>query len=403
MKNFTVIITALRSLGDYFSQEANTTLKNITEKQTGLEEGEMSYIVTVKQQIDDLLSKLKALKSISPLSFRDDGNVEEKLNALKINISLFDRFNSDKTNEVVNSINSSLDTVLQKVGQLKGEVGKQKGLVKKLIEKYKTNINSFLVNAGYRYTIEIKTDDKKNYKLLLRHIDSTGLINGGKQYLSYGERNAFSLVLFMYEALSKNADLIILDDPISSFDKNKKYAIMHMLFRGESDKCFKNKTVLMLTHDIDPVIDTTKVLKEFGNLSESKFISCRGGVLSEQNIEKSDVLTFSQICKKTMESDLNDIIKLIYLRRRFEIIDNSRDEYQVISNLLHKRRREDCTDQRKEKGNDLMDDAVFSSGICGIRAEMPNFDYDSLLDIVNDQEALKRIYSETNKIGRAHV
>ena len=27
---------------------------------------------------------------------------------------------------------------------------------------------------------------------------------------------------------------------------------------------------------------------------------------------------------------------------------------------------------------------------------MPNFDYDSLIAIVNDQEALKRIYSETN-------
>jgi wobble nucleotide-excising tRNase len=35
----------------------------------------------------------------------------------------------------------------------------------------------------------------------------------------------------MYETLSKNSDLIILDDPISSFDKNKKYAILQMLFR----------------------------------------------------------------------------------------------------------------------------------------------------------------------------
>jgi hypothetical protein len=34
----------------------------------------------------------------------------------------------------------------------------------------------------------------------------------------------------MYEVISKNPDLVVLDDPISSFDDNKKYAIMHTLF-----------------------------------------------------------------------------------------------------------------------------------------------------------------------------
>jgi hypothetical protein len=62
IKNFNVIIEALQNLGEYFSESANTTLKDITEKQTGLEESEMNYIVVVKQQIDDLLLKLKSLK-----------------------------------------------------------------------------------------------------------------------------------------------------------------------------------------------------------------------------------------------------------------------------------------------------------------------------------------------------
>jgi hypothetical protein len=42
IKNFTVIIEALRNLGEYFSKNANSTLKSITEKQTGLEESEMN-------------------------------------------------------------------------------------------------------------------------------------------------------------------------------------------------------------------------------------------------------------------------------------------------------------------------------------------------------------------------
>jgi wobble nucleotide-excising tRNase len=61
----------------------------------------------------------------------------------------------------------------------------------------------------------------------------------------------------MFEAIKKGADLIILDDPISSFDKNKKFAILSMLF-GKSSHIktnLRDRTVLMLTHDFEPIID----------------------------------------------------------------------------------------------------------------------------------------------------
>ena len=394
IKNFTVIIDALKNLGEYFSEDANLTLQTITEKQTGLEEPEMNYIVAIKQQIDDLLLKLKALKNISSVSFSEDEKVEERLKNLKINIDLFDRFKAKKTNTIIESLNGSLDTVLEKVGQLQGEINKQKRLVKILIEKHRKSINSFLTNAGYKYTVEIINDDSNNYKLLLRHIESDGIINGGKQHLSFGEKNAFSLVLFMYEALYKKPDLIVLDDPISSFDKSKKYAIMHMLFRGKSGECFLNKSVLMLTHDLDPVIDTVKVLKEFNNLCEANFLTTKKGILTETKIKKQNLLSFAQICKSAIESDLDEIVKLIYLRRHFEIIDDLGNEYQILSNLFHKRKREECKDQRKEIGNDLMFELDFNSGTDKIKELIAGFDYCANLTKLEDLESLKILYSE---------
>lgn len=396
IKNFTVIIDALNNLGEYFSQNANSTLKSITEKQSGLEESEMNYIVVVKQQIDDLLLKLKSLKSISPVSFSEDEEVEEKLKALKINIELFDRFKAEKTTSIIDSLNSSLDTVLEKVGILQGEINKQKRLVKILIEKHRKSINSFLTNAGYKYTVEIIPEKSDNYKLLLRHIESEGVINGGKQHLSFGEKNAFSLVLFMYEALHKNPDLIVLDDPISSFDKSKKYAIMHMLFRGKSEECFLNKTVLLLTHDLDPIIDTVKVLKEFNNICEANFLATKNGILFEKRIKKQDLLSFAQICKGALESEIDDIVKLIYLRRNFEIIDDLGNEYQVLSNLFHKRKNSDCKDQRKEIGNDLMTIEDFEDGNNKIKDYISNFNYDEVLTRIKDKENLKTLYNNTD-------
>ncbi len=394
IKNFTVIIEALKNLGEYFSENANLTLQTITEKQTGLEESEMNYIVAVKQQIDDLLLKLKALKEISSVSFSEDEKVEEKLKNLKINIELFDRFKAEKTTSIIESLNNSLDTVLEKVGQLQGEINKQKRLVKILIEKHRKSINSFLTNAGYKYTVEIENDNSNNYKLLLRHIESDGIINGGKQHLSFGEKNAFSLVLFMYEALYKKPDLIVLDDPISSFDKSKKYAIMHMLFRGKSGECLLNKSVLMLTHDLDPVIDTVKILKEFNNLCEANFLTTKKGILTETRIKKQNLLSFAQICKRALDSNLDEIIKLIYLRRHFEIIDDLGNEYEILSNLFHKRKREECKDQRKEIGDDLMSESDFNSGVAKIIELIPSFDYVTILAKLEDLEALKTLYSE---------
>jgi ABC-type Mn2+/Zn2+ transport system ATPase subunit len=396
IKNFNVIIDALKNLGEYFSQDANSTLKTITEKQSGLEDSEMNYIFVIKQQIDDLLLKLKSLKNISSESFNTEEKVEEQLNDLKISIELFDRLKADKTIEIVTSLNNSLNTVLEKVGHLQGEINKHKDLVKKLIQKHRDSINSFLKNAGYKYSVEIINSESEDYKLMLRHLDSDKTINGGKQFLSFGEKNAFSLVLFMYEVLYRKPDLVVLDDPISSFDKSKKYAIMHMLFRGKSAECLLNKSVLMLTHDLEPIIDTVKVLKEFRNLSEANFLSVSDGLLTETKIIKDNLMSFAQICNKAIELDIDDVLKLIYLRRHFEIIDDLGDEYQVLSNLFHKRKKEDCTDHRKEIGNDTLSETSLTNGVNKIKEVIPDFEYESFLTRIEDIVLLKKLYNDSS-------
>ena len=202
----------------------------------------------------------------------------------------------------------------------------------------------------------------------------------------------------MYEALTKNSDLIILDDPISSFDKNKKYAIMDMLFR--EDNSLKGKTVLILTHDIEPVIDAVNVLHhKFGNSTTASFIKTKKNQLHELEITKNDLLSFSQICKHIIgSSSINPIIKIIYLRRYYESIDDKSDEYEVLSNLLHKRTETESVDQRLEKTGEnyqKMMDGSFKNGISGIINQITDFDYDSLLEVIKDNTKIIEIYNET--------
>ncbi|CAC9644818.1 hypothetical protein [uncultured Gammaproteobacteria bacterium] len=395
IKNFMVTMDAIEDLGDYFSDSTKQKLNEILIKTNGLLDEEKIYIETIKGQIDSFLQRLKDLRDVSFKNFKDDERVSVRIQGFIICIDeLFDKLKSTKTEEIVNSFNSSLEEILEKIGILQGNVNRQKKEVQKLITKHEKGINQFLQNAGYKYNVVI-IDEEGEYKIKLQHNDSKQNISGGSQHLSFGEKNAFALVLFMYQVLSEKPDLIILDDPISSFDKNKKYAIMNMLFR--TDECLKNKTVLMLTHDIEPIIDTIKALKEFRNLINADFLFFRGGELEEKSIEKGDLLTFPQICLKVIDSEnVNSLIKSIYLRRYYEVIANKGNEYQVISNLLHGRAKKKAEDHSETEGNKaIMSSDDFDDGVEKIQKISSDFNYDRILDIISNKDSVKELYNSS--------
>lgn len=123
--------------------------------------------------------------------------------------------NTEYTMQKVKLINNSIEDLQNVIGNLQAAINKQKQEIAKTIRLFSTEINSFLSNAGYSYTVSIDEDIDHSYKLKLKFGTSNSEVIGAKKHLSYGERNAFALVLFMYSALHDHANLIILDDPIS--------------------------------------------------------------------------------------------------------------------------------------------------------------------------------------------
>ena len=394
IKNLMAIIAVIDKLGDYFSVEAKGKLKEITILKEGLEKEHEAFLATVKNQIDNFTEKLEKLRTFSAFQFKDGEKVADKLPAYKLDLQFFSELKSNKMQGAIAPINASIDAVIEQAGQLQGKINQQRSEMKKTVQLHQTDMNEFLAYAGYRYAVEI-VGEGDQAQLKLRHIDHEKYLSGGNQHLSFGERNAFSIVLFMYECLAKKPDLIILDDPISSFDKNKKYAILEMLFRREADSCLKNKTVLMFTHDVEPIIDTIKSLaQKFSNQTSASFLKLADGQIRESGIGKDDIQTFSQICRNAIASEKHDVIKLIYMRRHYEIAENKGDAYQVLSNVLHKRER--AIDTREPKGSDdnhpEMEQAKFLKGCAEVSKRLSGFSYHDLLSRVSDTNALKSLY-----------
>ncbi len=393
IKNLVAIINVFEKLGDYFSDSTKEEIKTLINLKSGLEKKHEEFLRAIKTQIDNFVDTLEKLKALSGFQFKEDENVKEALNDYKLKLDFFDKLNSIKTQKSISPINEKIDMMIMKAGELQGHINQQRQRMKKIIKDRQTEINNFLLYAGYKYKVEILGVDDKS-QLKLKHIDCDEHIKGGNQHLSFGERNAFALVLFMYECISKKTGLVILDDPISSFDKNKKYAIIEMLF-GSDDNCLKNKTVIMLTHDVEPIIDTISSLsRRYKNKVNASFLKLDNGKVIEKNIIRDDIQTFFEICEDVLNSPLNEIIKLIYMRRNYEITENKGNVYQVLSNLLHKRDTDKLTDSRNESG--IMETCDFDLGVMEIEKKIPEFSYSEILKKINNRENLVNLYNTSS-------
>ncbi|WP_297646992.1 hypothetical protein [uncultured Treponema sp.] len=385
------MLNLLSVLSEYLSPDANRHITEIKINISGISEEQRIYLVNINKEINTLNEKLKKMKSMGFQVFKDVDDIVSVLTELKIDISYLPELNSQKMQEAVNSINSAIDNLLEKAGNLKGEINQQKKLIANKIEKYKDEINSFLECAGYKYKVDIIENDEQ-YKLVLYHTDSDEIIHNSSKNLSYGERNAFALILFMYDALKENPDLIILDDPISSFDGNKKFSILNKLFMGGNN--FNGKTVLLLSHDFSVVIDVIYNLHDKFN-ANCFFLENKKGVLTEKEIKSTDILSYKQIACENIKNQAGTSIltKLVYLRRLFEFEGEKNMGYQLLSNLFHKR--EIPNIKKDDKYSDMTAEQI-DEGEKEIGKHISGFKYTEIIKLIRDQDKLFEAYNNSS-------
>jgi len=386
------IVAVFSRLNKYFSDDTKQTIGDFIKNIDGYTDDQIRFLLEIKGQIDTLNDKINKSRIMNFRSLKDVDKVIEVLRNQKIELKLFPHLNSDATKQKAEIVNKAIDNLLEKASILQGKINIQKSHIERIIQENNEEINGFLKNAGYNYSVDIKEDTKNHYCLKLIHNDITSEITDVKNHLSFGEKNAFAVVLFMYDALKSNADLIILDDPISSFDKNKKYAIIDMLFR-KGEKSFRNKTVLLLTHDFEPIIDMVYHHGDRFDKPYSCFVENDHGTLSEKEILKDNIKTFIEICDENIQKNINDITKLVYLRRYYEVLNEKGIAYQFISNILHRREIPIITQEQESMS---MTKEEIAEGIQQIKEKINKFDYDNTMENINDDEIMKKLYYESS-------
>lgn len=400
------IIRALEGLKAYLCKDKTAELVSLfgVKKDLKVLEEQLSKL---GMEANYLHERLTAIVSFNGSSVVRDNikDLESKLANMKVDFRAIDAyFVSDLTKDEMGAVNTEIDSLLNEVGVLKREIGKYNKYIQDKIKDRKQDINNFLNLAGFKYAFDVQMDGENNARALLKFKLPDGKLGEAlppKKHLSWGEKHSFALILFMFDAIRSGAKLIILDDPISSFDGNKKYAIMNRLFETKTGKkrdSLYEKTVLMLTHDFEPVIDyiQTSSGKQTPTAVRASYLENIGGHLHSTPIIKGKDLMSSVVLLKELALDENiDIAARMGCLRKFieHQYKNPREEsdaYNIVSSLIHGRK--EPTHDSEE--NDKLTPKQITDGEKYIREFISDFDYVSVRDHCTPQCLIERYSTE---------
>ena len=412
MKNLSDILELIEGIKDYLDENQYQKLISCVKEDKNEDDIDFIYqkFMLEMTYLNDKFDKIYQFDSYN-IKNSEIGNLAEKVKNLIIDKNELDFFKNENVVNVIDDITKKINDIVEKITDLQARTAVLNTLIKKSINDSKEDINKFLDTAGFNYKFDFEVSSEESSKTLLLYKGNEDInVDDIEKHLSWGEKNAFALVLFMYYALSKKADLIILDDPISSFDSNKKYAIINRLFENRNDKkSFYGKTVMMLTHDFEPIIDFIINNKPNSGHAIAKYIKNSNNIVTEQEITKgTDIISIVELAYMyATNSSINMISRINFLRKYIEHtrVDNCEQKqlvYDMLSSLVHAKEFPDKQIGRDEY-KDFTEDE-FEKAQNEIKKYIKEFNYEDILKkYYNKDYILEEFFKETNNYIKSQL
>lgn len=376
---------------NYINPDAISALQDYISS-NGKEDSLVSELQNLGIETEYLYKKIEKICQFRPMNVTHEQleNIDNNLNEMYIDKRQINKFYStDFIYEMVNEVENKINNLKVNTGKLRGLFIQHEKKMEALIDKRKDDINQFFLLAGFPYKFEIRPDGENKAVSYLVPINTEDMkVSDPDAHLSWGEKNAFSLVMFMFEAVSENADLIVLDDPITSFDKDKKFAVIRRLFDNQKVS-FRDKTVLMLTHDMQPLIDYVHndFFKRMGLTTpvKAKYLQNENGIINEFEIFGDDLINTVELTKSIADdSNRSMAVRIVNLRKYIELTKPGfaeSDIYEVISNIIHGRK-----DATLSDGETALSEEVKTNGMNEIESFLGISSYDDVIETVSSKK-----------------
>ena len=401
LKQNVEVKNVIHKIKKYIDDDTKSKVDTIISSSEKISSDEAEFLYSIYLLCNQELDKLNNLSNLTVIQLKekyDNNMLIEFLKENKLSINFYSHLEKDIF-EKINNINTAIDNLISKDMDIKNVTKEFTEKLNYSISNKSQYINDFLRISGIPYKVEIQALGDKNFKTVLKPIDVEKIIS--KDDLSYGERNAISLILFSLEA-EQNYDLIILDDPVSSFDNNKKFAILYYLFTKDN-AAFKNRTVILFTHDFDIIVDLM-YKNNFKNIKDScSFVSNQNGNFTDIKIKKDRVSnTLRQWKKKSENPQLNILLRLVNLRKYLQYTyPEENSALNIISSLEHLNK----VPRKKENGGFInMNEDEISNGTLCLEKYINNFNYNEILSELDNNCNLINWYNKaTSSVDKLQI
>lgn len=329
----------IEQVNQYIIQKTNDVYTPIVVSPIGITNKVNELVLTLKEleknrqeynkQASDIESKKKNLIEIN----NDIAYWEVIESSKKYNEQFKAKKKEDDTLANIKTKLTSFETTLQQLNN----------------EKRNVNIAVNIINKGLRYIFF--AEDRLSIECIdgKYHLKSHGKSVSPKM-ISVGERNAMALCYF-FSTIMNNTDekdlynkggLIVIDDPISSFDIENKVGIMSYL-KYKLEKFLLGNVdtkVLIMTHDIQSCFDMNKFLLEIGSSCKDRFNTQGKNFLVYWELANQSISEFMIKKRQEYTSLLHDIYSYaqnIDSRNSLTIGNSMRKVLEAFSTFVYKK------------------------------------------------------------------
>lgn len=194
-----------------------------------------------------------------------------------------------------------------------------------------------IINNSMNKKLKITRGNNKNIKVVLEDKDFLGVAREHLP-LSTGEQNFLSLTFEFLKAKNSNKPIVVLDDPISSFDSIYKNKITYAII-----KILHNKKRIVLTHNVDLLRLLDGQYKKcfklflFNNTDNEE-----NGFISLNSKEQDMLINLEKLLntfRKDIFSHIKDVelylISMIPFMRGYAAIINDVQSKESLTQLMH--------------------------------------------------------------------
>jgi len=294
-------------------------------------------LYTANQNKKEILAMYDMIDSYSRYSL-DVGSIKK----IKLSDSLLNLF--PDLNDIIEDFNLNIKELKKQYGELKYNTGR---IVKNNLKRLNDYLEMFSI--PYMFTVENYDITKKQATVFL--ISKKDQIHNDRtDNLSYGEKNLIALLLFL---ISDKSKIVIIDDPASSFDDNRRKIIYELLYEFHNERTF-----LVLSHDQVFIKYALLGIKSNNNYKSKTgkilYLENHNGICKTKEIESKDFGPLNvQVLDFVKETEMSYYRKIINLRILAEINkSNSKMDkliYEYLSAILHRTNKKEIKKQLKDK------------------------------------------------------